>query len=69
VRLPLAFGQFNGKISASDEKVLLPPETATLIGERVPRTNGLGSQFAVDFGRKLLGGHWHPVSTNRLHKS
>lgn len=38
-RMPLAFGQFYGKISALDKKLLLPPETVMLIREQVARTN------------------------------
>jgi hypothetical protein len=34
-RMPLAFGQFYGKISALDKKLQLPPETAMLIREQV----------------------------------
>jgi hypothetical protein len=32
-RLPLAFGLFYAKIGKLDKKLLLPPETALLIGE------------------------------------
>jgi alkylhydroperoxidase family enzyme len=48
-RLPLAFGQFYGKISTLDKKLLLPPETAMLIREQVARTNGC--LFCLDLGR------------------
>jgi hypothetical protein len=37
--LPIAFGQFYGKISALDKKLLLPPETVMLFREQVARTN------------------------------
>jgi alkylhydroperoxidase family enzyme len=48
-RLPLAFGQFYGKISTLDKKLLLPPETAMLIREQVARTNVC--LFCIDIGR------------------
>jgi alkylhydroperoxidase family enzyme len=48
-RMPLAFGQFYGKISALDKKLRLPPETAMLIREQVARTNVC--LFCVDIGR------------------
>jgi alkylhydroperoxidase family enzyme len=48
-RMPLAFGQFYGKISALDKKLLLPPETAMLIREQVARTNVC--LFCIDIGR------------------
>ena len=48
-RLPLAFGQFYGKISSLDKKLLLPPETVMLIREQVARTNVC--LFCVDIGR------------------
>jgi alkylhydroperoxidase family enzyme len=38
-RLPIAFGQFYGKISALDQKLLLPPETVMLIREQVAQIN------------------------------
>jgi len=48
-RLPLAFGQFYGKISALDKKLVLPPETVMLIREQVARTNVC--LFCLDIGR------------------
>lgn len=48
-RLPIAFGQFYGKISALDKKLLLPPETVMLIREQVARTNVC--LFCIDIGR------------------
>jgi alkylhydroperoxidase family enzyme len=48
-RMPLAFGQFYGKISALDKKLLLPPEIAMLIREQVARTNVC--LFCIDIGR------------------
>jgi alkylhydroperoxidase family enzyme len=48
-RMPLAFGQFYGKISALDKKLQLPPETAMLIREQVARTNVC--LFCIDAGR------------------
>lgn len=48
-RMPLAFGQFYGKISALDKKLLLPPETAMLIRGQVARTNAC--LFCIDIGR------------------
>ena len=48
-RMPLAFGQFYGKISALDKKLQLPPETAMLIREQVARTNVC--LFCIDIGR------------------
>src|SRR6516165_12610230 len=48
-RLPVAFGQFYGKISALDKKLLLPAETAMLIREQVARINGC--LFCLDIGR------------------
>jgi alkylhydroperoxidase family enzyme len=48
-RMPLAFGQFIGKISALDKKLLLPPETAMLVREQVARTNVC--LFCIDIGR------------------
>jgi alkylhydroperoxidase family enzyme len=48
-RLPIAFGQFYGKISALDKKLLLPPETAMLIREQVAGTNLC--LFCIDIGR------------------
>ena len=48
-RLPVAFGQFYGKISALDKKLLLPPESAMLIREQVARINVC--LFCLDIGR------------------
>jgi alkylhydroperoxidase family enzyme len=47
-RMPLAFGQFYGKISALDKKLLLPPETVMLIREQVARINVC--LFCIDIG-------------------
>lgn len=48
-RLPVAFGQFYGKISTLDKKLVLSPETAMLIREQVARTNMC--LFCIDIGR------------------
>ena len=48
-RLPVAFGQFYGKISALDKKLLLPAETAMLIREQVARINVC--LFCLDIAR------------------
>lgn len=48
-RMPLAFGQFYGKISALDKKLLLTPETVMLIREQVARLNVC--LFCIDAGR------------------
>jgi alkylhydroperoxidase family enzyme len=48
-RMPLAFGQFYGKISALDKKLHLPAETAMLIREQVAHTNVC--LFCIDIGR------------------
>lgn len=48
-RLPLAFGQFYGKISALDKKLVLPAETVMLIRERVAQLNVC--LFCIDIGR------------------
>lgn len=48
-RMPIAFGQFYGKVSALDKKLLLPPETAMLIREQVAHTNVC--LFCIDIGR------------------
>lgn len=48
-RLPLAFGQFYGKIGSLDKKLVLPPETVMLIREQVARTNVC--LFCIDIGR------------------
>jgi alkylhydroperoxidase family enzyme len=38
-RMPLAFGNFYGKVSKLDKKLKLPPETAVLIREQVASVN------------------------------
>lgn len=48
-RMPLAFGQFYGKISKLDRKLQLPSETIMLIREQVARTNVC--LFCIDIGR------------------
>lgn len=48
-RMPLAFGQFYGKISKLDKKLQLPQETQMLIRERVARINVC--LFCIDIGR------------------
>lgn len=48
-RMPLAFGQFYGKISALDKKLQLPTETVMLIREQVAHTNVC--LFCIDIGR------------------
>jgi alkylhydroperoxidase family enzyme len=48
-RMPLAFGQFYGKVGKLDKKLLLPPETVMLIRERVARINVC--LFCIDIGR------------------
>ena len=48
-RLPVAFGQFYGRISALDKKLLLRPETAMLIRQQVARINIC--LFCIDIGR------------------
>jgi alkylhydroperoxidase family enzyme len=48
-RMPVAFAQFYGKISALDKKLVLPPETAMLIREQVARNNVC--LFCIDIGR------------------
>ena len=48
-RMPLAFGQFYGKVSALDKKLILPAETQMLIRERVARINVC--LFCIDIGR------------------
>jgi alkylhydroperoxidase family enzyme len=50
-RMPLGFGQFYGKISALDKKLLLPPETVMMIREQVARTNVC--EFCIDIGRSF----------------
>jgi alkylhydroperoxidase family enzyme len=51
-RMPLPFGQFYGKISALDKKLLLAKETAMLIREQVARTNVC--EFCIDIGRSFV---------------
>lgn len=48
-RMPLAFGQFYGKVSTLDKKLHLPVETAMLIREQVAHTNVCA--FCIDLGR------------------
>ena len=48
-RMPLAFGQFYGKVSALDKKLQLPVETVMLIREQVARINVCA--FCIDLGR------------------
>src|SRR5262245_30061518 len=48
-RLPIGFGQFYGKISALDKKLILPRETVMLIREQVARINVC--LFCIDIGR------------------
>lgn len=48
-RMPLAFGQFGQKISELDKKLVLPPETAMLVRERVAHLNVC--TFCIDIGR------------------
>ena len=48
-RMPLAFGQFYGKISKLDKKLQLPQETQMLVRERVARLNVC--LFCIDIGR------------------
>lgn len=48
-RMPLAFGQFYGKISKLDKKLQLPQETQMLVRERVARINMC--LFCIDIGR------------------
>ncbi|HZP06173.1 MAG TPA: carboxymuconolactone decarboxylase family protein [Terracidiphilus sp.] len=48
-RMPVGFGQFYGKISTLDKKLLLPAETVMLIREQVAHINVC--LFCVDIGR------------------
>jgi len=50
-RMPLAFGQFYGKIGALDKKLQLPRETVMLIREQVARINIC--LFCIDIGRSF----------------
>ncbi len=51
-RLPLAFGNFYGKISELDKKLELPAETQMLVRERVARINVC--LFCIDIGRSFV---------------
>jgi alkylhydroperoxidase family enzyme len=48
-RMPAAFGMFVSKIAKLDKKLMLPPETAMLVRERVARLNQC--LFCIDIGR------------------
>lgn len=48
-RLPLAFGNFYGKIAQLDQKLKLPAETMLLIRAQVARINVC--EFCIDIGR------------------
>lgn len=48
-RLPAAFGMFYSKVAQLDKKLVLPPETAMLVRERVARINVC--LFCIDIGR------------------
>jgi alkylhydroperoxidase family enzyme len=48
-RMPLAFGQFIGKIGQLDKKLVLPRETVMLLRERVAQINVC--LFCIDIGR------------------
>ena len=48
-RMPLAFGQFVGKIGQLDKKLTLPRETVMLIRQQVARINVC--LFCIDIGR------------------
>jgi len=50
-RLPIAFGQFYGKIGQLDKKLTLPAETVMLIREQVARINVC--LFCIDIGRSF----------------
>lgn len=50
-RLPIAFGQFYGKIGQLDKKLTLPPETVMLVREQVARINVC--LFCIDIGRSF----------------
>ena len=50
-RMPVAFGQFYGKISKLDQKLELPAETVMLIREQVARINVC--LFCMDIGRSF----------------
>jgi len=51
-RMPLAFGNFIGKISRLDKKLQLPLETQALIRERVARINVC--LFCIDIARAVI---------------
>jgi alkylhydroperoxidase family enzyme len=48
-RMPLAFGQFVGKIGQLDKKLVLPRETVMLLREQVAHINVCA--FCIDIGR------------------
>lgn len=48
-RMPLAFGQFYGKIGSLDQKLSLPRETVMLIREQIAHINVC--LFCIDIGR------------------
>ena len=48
-RMPLAFGNFYGKVSKLDKKLELPSETAMLVREQVKSTNACS--WCMDAGR------------------
>jgi alkylhydroperoxidase family enzyme len=48
-RMPLAFGQFVGKVGQLDKKLVLPRETVMLLRERVAQINVC--LFCIDIGR------------------
>jgi alkylhydroperoxidase family enzyme len=48
-RMPLAFGQFIGKVAQLDKKLVLPRETVMLLRERVAQINVC--LFCIDIGR------------------
>lgn len=51
-RLPLAFGNFYGKISELDKKLELPAETQMLVRKRVAQINVC--RFCIDIGRSFV---------------
>jgi len=51
-RLPLAFGMFYSKIAKLDKKLMIPPELAMLIRERVAQLNVC--LFCIDIGRSFV---------------
>lgn len=48
-RMPIAFGQFTGKIAQLDKKLTLPPLTALLVRQQVARINVC--LFCIDISR------------------